>query len=216
MFNYKQKGVSFMELKVKQKLELKSKNQSANVELSGTAVSQVLVDLGWKTAVDLDLMAFIEKKDGTKFALITDNISNDKNTMGNLNDFPFMTLSGDEGVGDKIDSGDENKETIKCTKIDESVAKVDIVALNYKAASENDANATFNGLNAAVKITVVDKNNGCDVVDVPLTASEAGVAAHIATIDNTSPIGAQLINKSAVYNLSGLVNAIPAAQALVS
>lgn len=205
-----------MELKVKQKLELKSKDQSANVELSGSAVSQILVDLAWKTAVDLDLMAFIEKKDGTQFALYSDALSQDKATMGDLNAFPFMTLSGDEGIGDKIDTGTENQETIKCTKIDDSVAKIDIVALNYKAASEKDTNATFNGLDAAVKMTIVDKNNACDQVDVPLSATEAGVAAHICTIDNSSPIGAQIVNKSAVYDLAGLVAAIPAAGALVN
>lgn len=205
-----------MELKVKQKLELKSKGQSANVELSGTTVSQILVDLGWKTPVDLDLMAFIEKKDGTKFALYSDVLSQNKATLGDLNAFPFMTLSGDEGVGNKIDTGTENQETIKCAKIDDSVAKIDIVALNYKAASEKDSNASFNGLSAAIKMTIVDKSNACDQVDIPLSSSEAGVAAHICTIDNTSPIGAQVVNKSTVYDLAGLVAAVPAAIALVS
>lgn len=205
-----------MELKVKQKLELKSKGQSANVELSGTTVSQILVDLGWKTPIDLDLMAFIQKKDGSEFALYSDALSQDKATMGDLNAFPFMTLSGDEGIGDKIDTGTENQETIKVAKIDDSVAKIDIVALNYKAASEKDANASFQGLDAAVKMTIVDKDNACDQVDVPLTASDAGVAAHICTIDNSSPIGAQVVNQSAVYDLPGLVGAVPAAKALVS
>lgn len=205
-----------MELKVKQKLELKSKGQSANVELSGTTVSQILVDLGWKSAVDLDLMAFITKKDGSEFALYSDQLSKDKTTMGDLNTFPFMSLSGDEGVGNQIDTGDENNETIKCAKIADEVAKIDIVALNYKAASENDASASFDSLSAAVKMTIVDKDNACDTVDVPLESSNAGVAAHICTIDNSSPIGASVVNQSAVYDLAGLVAAVPAAKALMS
>lgn len=205
-----------MELKVKQKLELKSKGQAANVELSGTAVSQILVDLGWSTPVDLDLMAFIEKKDGSTFALFSDALSQDKKTMGDLNAFPFMTLSGDEGIGNKIDTGSENQETIKVAKIDPDIKKIDIVALNYKAASEKDSNASFNGLSAAVKMTIVDKDNACDQVDVPLAVSDKGVAAHICTIDNSSPIGAQVVNQSSVYDLAGLISAVPAANALMS
>ena len=77
-------------MEIKPKIEIKAKGDSVNLP----TVKQLVVKLGWSTGTDLDLMAFYEKKDGTKGAVYSDEISKDAKSLGDLNVFPFMMLDG--------------------------------------------------------------------------------------------------------------------------
>jgi tellurite resistance protein TerA len=165
-------------------MEIKQKGGSA--ELGG--ISQCMVTLAWTTATDFDLAALYETKDGKKGMVYFGE-------MGNLNEFPFMQLSGDEGVGD---SGGDNKEEMRLTKFDDMV-KVHIVAWDYTAVSDGTP-ARFSG--SDVKVTLMDDKGTSH--DVPLASGDVGNVCIVATIDNSSPMGAKLVNESSVGTLKGL------------
>ncbi len=190
-------------MEIKSKVELKSKGEVAQLP----TVKKLVVTLGWTSKVDLDLMAFYTTKTGTHGGCYSDQISQDIKSLGDLNNFPFMKLSGDAGVG-KETEGEESEE-LKIINLDD-IAKVHLIALNYDAAKAKDGNASFSDLNGHITI-VTDSGES---FDVPLKSTEKGTAAHIATIDNTSPIGAQLKMEDTVMNLGQLVETIPGADIL--
>ena len=86
-------------------MDLKKKGEEA--QLGG--IKQFMVTLKWTTAADFDLAALYEGKDG-KIGLVYFG------QLGDLNSYPFMQLSGDEGVGD---SGGDNSEEMRVAKIDD-------------------------------------------------------------------------------------------------
>lgn len=190
-------------MEIKSKVELKIKGESAALP----TVKQLVVTLGWSSGVDLDLMAFYTTKEGTHGACYSDQISQDVKSLGDLNNYPFMRLSGDAGVN-KSSEGDESEE-LKIMKLD-GMAKIHLIALNYNAVKAKDVDASFSELNGTITI-VTDSGES---YYVPLRSTEKGAVAHIATIDNTSPIGAQLKMEDTVMGLGQLVETIPGADAL--
>jgi len=165
-------------------MELKQKGSSANVG----GFKQLMVSMKWTTAADFDLSAAYETKEG-KQALVYFG------DMGDLNAFPFMQLSGDEGVGDK--SGD-NEETMRITKLDD-MKYVWILCWDYGKVQDG-APARFKG--SDVTLTLMDDRG--ESHKVTLDTGDMGNVALIATIDNSSPIGAKLINSSKTGTLKGL------------
>lgn len=166
------------------KIVLEEKGASSNLP----SITQLLASLTWTDAIDFDLAALYEAKDGRKGMVYYGE-------KGDLNAFPFMQLSGDEGVGD---TAGNNEETMKIVNLDE-IKKVHLVAWDYNRIRTGAA-ARFGSSNAA--ITVMDdkgESHQCKLV----TDAVANVA-FIATIDNSSPIGAKLINQSRVAKLDGL------------
>lgn len=202
-----QKEVPVAELKPK--VELKSKGESAELATDASGVvKQVITTLSWKSETDLDFMAFIEKKDGSTFGVLTDLISKDKATMGDLQAFPFMSHSGDEGVGGQIDTGDQNDETIKIAQVADEVAKVRLVAFNYTATSQKSPQP-WGPLGAKVTI----KDDAGNETEAQLNSPEQGVAALVATLDNTSAVGCKMVNESKLYaNLDDLLSDVPGAR----
>lgn len=188
---------------IKPKIELKSKGESVNLP----TVEQLKVTLGWSSSVDLDLMAFFERKGGGFGGVYSDQISGDASSLGNLNAFPFIELSGDAGVG-KAAEGEETEE-LKITNLGE-ISKLYLVALNYTGAKSKDATASFSSYNGHVAVVDEKGNN----FDVPLGAVEKGTVAHIATIDNSGAIGATLKREDAVYSFGEFVEKIPGADIL--
>lgn len=166
-------------------MELKQKGEQANV--SGFA--QLLVTMKWTNAADFDLAAVYEKKDGTPPGLV---YFGDK---GNLNQFPFMQLSGDAGVGDK---GGANEETMRITKLD-GLSKVHIICWDYGKIKTGSA-ARFK--DSDVSLYVVDDKG--TTYNVNLDTGDMGNTTIIATIDNNNPIGAVLINTSKAGTLKEL------------
>ncbi len=185
---------------LKAKVTLKQKGEEAYI-----SVKQLMVTLRWTASVDLDLMAFYEAKDGTKGGVFSDNFPG--GNLGSLNQFPYIQLSGDEGVGA---TGGDNQEVIRITKLDD-LATVYICTLNYTDASEK-RDSSFSEYDGG--ITVIDDRG--ESVAVPLNSQQAGQVAIIAKIDNTSPMGAKLINENKIIDLGTFVNTIPGANLLVN
>lgn len=184
---------------LKRKVTLKSKGEEAYV-----SVKQLMVTLRWTADVDLDLMAFYKGKDGQPGGVFSDNYPG--GSLGSLNAFPFIELSGDEGVGG---TGGDNEEVLRITKMDD-LEELYIVALNYTDASQKVSSA-FNSYDGSVIVM----NDQGEAIEVPLNAAETGHVAVICKIDNSSPMGAKLINMNEIMDLGTFVGKIPGANALV-
>ena len=166
-------------------MEITAKGESA--ELGG--MKQCMVSMKWTTATDFDLAALYEAKDGTKGMVYF-------NSLGDLNAMPFMKLSGDEGVGD---TGGDNEETMRITKFDD-MNHIHIVAWDYGAMTKGQA-ARFKESDVSVSLMDDSGTNH----DVKIDTGDMGNVCVIASIDNTSPMGAKLVNASKV----GLLKSFP-------
>lgn len=184
---------------IKEKIVLKEKGQEANISLK-----QLVATLKWTDSVDLDLMGFYEAKDGRKGAVFTSLLPG--GSMGDLNAFPFIQLSGDAGVGA---TGGDNEEVMRITKLDE-LKTLYIIALNYTDASQKKE-SKFSNYNGRVEL-MDDKG---ETIEVPLDSSEAGEVAIIAKIDNSSPIGPKLVNENRIVSLAQFKQEIPAGDTLL-
>lgn len=166
-------------------MDLKQKGESAAVG----NFKQLLVSMKWTTAADFDLAAAYEKKDGTKGLIYFGE-------LGDLNSFPYMQLSGDEGVGD---SGGDNEETMRITQLDE-IKNLWIFCWDYGQVQKGGP-ARFS--DSDVKLSVMDDRGTTH--NVSLETGMTGNVACIATITN-GPVGAQLVNTSSAGTLKGLSN----------
>ena len=167
-------------------MELKQKGASANVG----SFKQLLVTMKWTTAADFDLCAVYEAKDGRKNLVYFGD-------LGDLNSFPFVQLSGDEGKGDK---GGDNEEQMRIASLDQ-MKYVWIMCWDYGKVQQGSA-ARFK--DSDVKLSVMDDRGTSH--NVTLDTGSLGNVALIATIDNSNPIGATLINTSKAGTLKGLNN----------
>ena len=141
-----------------------------------------------------------------KMAMLLDN--NLGGDMGNLNSFPYMTLSEDSGVDA---AGGDNIETIKMSKIDDEIAKIYLVALNFTDAKENNTESSFADYDG--KITFMNETG--ESFEVVLNSKDKGTAALIAILDNTSPIGTTIQNTSEVMDLQTLIEKVPGSRAIL-
>ncbi|OQX24687.1 MAG: hypothetical protein BWK80_19445 [Desulfobacteraceae bacterium IS3] len=165
-------------------MELKQKGETANVG----GFKQLMITMKWTTAADFDLAAAYENKEGKPGLVYFGE-------LGDLNAFPFMQLSGDEGVGDK---GGENEEIMRIAKLDD-MKYVWIMCWDYGKVKDGSA-ARFK--DSDVKLSVVDDKGTTH--NITLDTGDMGNIALIATIDNSSPIGAKLVNSSKAGTLKGL------------
>lgn len=166
-------------------MELKQKGSEAFI-----AIKQLMVSMKWTTAADFDLAAAYEGKDG-KIGLVYFG------ELGDLNNFPFLQLSGDEGVGD---SGGDNEETMRITKLDD-MKFVWILCWDYGMV-QNGQGARFK--DSDITLTIMD--DAGKSTSVAIDSGDLGNVCCIATIDNVSPMGAKLINASKTGTLKGLKN----------
>ncbi len=167
-------------------MELKQKGAEANVG----SFRQLMVTMKWTTAADFDLAAVYEDKSDKKGIVYFGE-------MGDLNNFPYMQLSGDEGVGD---TGGDNEEVMRVTKLDD-MKYVWILSWDYGKVQDGSP-ARFK--ESDVSLSLMDDKGRTH--NVTLDTGDMGNVALIATIDNTSPIGAKLINSSKAVTLKGLKN----------
>jgi len=165
-------------------MELVQKGASAEVG----GFKQVLVSMKWTTAADFDLAALYETKSGQKDLVYFGK-------KGDMNAMPFMELSDDAGVGD---ARGDNEETMRIAKIDE-MAKIWLLAWDYGKVQDGQP-ARFS--DSDVSLSLMDDTG--KNYDVSLNTGELGNVAVLAEIDNTSPIGAKLVNSSKVGTLKGL------------
>ena len=80
-------------------MQLKKKGDSAQIG----GINQFMVTLKWTSAMDFDLCAVYETRDGKEGIVYYAD-------QGDLNSFPHMQLSDDEGVGD---TGGDNQEDLR-------------------------------------------------------------------------------------------------------
>jgi len=165
-------------------MELKQKGSSANVG----GFKQLMITMKWTTAADFDLAAAYETKDGKQGLVYFGE-------LGNLNVFPFMQLSGDEGVGD---TGGDNEEIMRVTKLEE-MKYVWLLCWDYGKVQDGSP-ARFK--ESDVTLSVMD--DGGSTHNITLDTGDLGNVALLATIDNSSPVGAKLINTSKAGTLKGL------------
>lgn len=166
-------------------MELKQKGSEAQVG----SFRQLLISMKWTTAADFDLCAVYEKKDDSTGLVYFGD-------LGNLNDFPYMQLSGDEGVGD---SGGDNEETMRITKLDD-MKNVWIMCWDY---GQVQAGAPARFSDSDVTLSVMDDSGTTH--NVTLDTGDMGNVALIATIE-VGAIGPKLVNSSRAGTLKGLQN----------
>jgi len=164
-------------------MELVQKGSEAFIPLT-----QLMVTMKWTTDADFDLAAIYEGKDG-KIGMVY------YNTLGDLNTFPYMALSGDAGVGDK---GGDNEETMRIVQLDE-MNKVWILCWDYGMVQKGKP-ARFE--QSDVTLTVLD-NTGKEF-SIKVDTGKSGNVVCIATIDNSNPMGAKLINTNTTGVLEGI------------
>ena len=165
-------------------MDLKKKDSSANV----ATFKQLMVSMKWSTAADFDLAAVYQDKSGKEGIVYFGE-------LGDLNAFPYMQLSGDAGKDDK---GGENEETMRITRLDD-MKYVWILCWDYGKVQDG-APARFKG--SDISLTLMDDKG--KTYSVTLDTGDFGNVALIATIDNSSSVGAKLINSSKTGTLKGL------------
>jgi tellurite resistance protein TerA len=186
-------------------VELKAKKTLGKGEEAYIPIKQLIVTLRWTMNVDLDLMAFFKAKDGRTGGVFSDNYPG--GSLGSLNDFPFIQLSGDEGVGDK---GGENEEILRIARLDD-LAEIYICTINYSAAISKTP-SSFSKYDGGV-IVLDDKGES---IAVPLNSPEQGDVAVIAKIDNTSFLGARLINENRIVDLDTFAKVVPGSDQILN
>jgi tellurite resistance protein TerA len=164
-------------------MELKQKGAEGFI-----SVKQLMVSMQWTTAVDFDLAAVYRDKNGKEGIVYFGE-------LGDLNGYPYMQLSGDEGVGDK---GGSNEETMRVTRLDD-MQTVWLFCWDYGMIQSGSA-ARFK--DSDLKLSIID-NTG-KTVTVKVDAGDIGNVCCIATIDNSNPLGPKLINSSKIGTLKGL------------
>ena len=165
-------------------MELKKKGEEA--QLGG--IQQCMMVLKWTTATDFDLAAAYKAKDGREGLVYFGE-------KGNLNAFPFMEAGDDEGVGD---TGGDNQEELRITKFDE-MEKIWLLCWDY-GAIEKGAPARFK--ESDVSVSLLDDKGTNHAVS--LDTGDLGNICLVATIDNSSAMGAKLVNDSKAGTLKGL------------
>ncbi len=180
-------------------MELKQKGASANLG----AFKQIKVSLVWTSAVDLDLMAFYKTKDGRSGGVYSDNYAG--GSMGDLNAFPFMQLSGDAGVGA---TGGDNQEDMLVAKLDD-FDELFICAVNFTDASAG-TNKVFADYDARVEV-VTDRG---EKHTINLDSRSQGSVAVLAKF-SAGFLGSQLLNDSQVMSFEEFKSTVPGASALV-
>ncbi len=163
---------------------------------------QMKVSLIWTAEVDLDLMAFYKTKDGRTGGIYSDNYAG--GSLGDLNAFPFVQLSGDEGVGA---GGGSKREELRVARLDD-FEELHICALNFTDASTGQ-NRVFADYDASVEV-VTDKG---ETHVVTLDSKTPGAVAVICTF-KSSFMGASIANSSDVMGLEDFRANIPGASEL--
>lgn len=165
-------------------MELKQKGQEAQLG----SIQQFMVTLKWTSAADFDLAAAYETKDG-KHGLVYFG------ELGSLNDFPYIQLSGDEGVGD---TGGDNQEDMRVMKIDD-MNYIWVLCWDYGAVQEGKP-ARFAQSDVAVFLMDDTGTNH----SVTLDTGDLGNICVVAAVDNTGPMGSKFVNISKAGTLKGL------------
>jgi hypothetical protein len=144
--------------------------ESVNLPVAGLDVT-----LAWNAPVDLDLMFFYKKTDGTEGGVFSNFF--EKGSLGSTTVFPFISLSGDEGVDEGVGLKTEEG---RIERIDPNMAEIHIFAVNWTDAKAGTPGASFANYDGMVQIKDASGNHD---YGIPLASTEPGYFAHLATID---------------------------------
>lgn len=167
--------------------QLKAKHESA---LISNNFKQLMVSMRWTTPVDFDIFAVYQTQTGRLGIIYYAD-------MGDLNKFPYIQLSGDEGVND---TGGDNEETLVISNLTE-MKYVWICCWDYQQVIKQ-TQGRFD--NCDLSITVIDDGENSGGIQIPLVDHSRGNTALVLTIDRSNPITSNLVNTSQVTTLNGL------------
>lgn len=187
---------------LKKKIVLKSK-QAAVIDFS-----QMRITLSWRDNIDLDLCAFGKTVNGQPFSILSSNFAGA--SQGDLNQFPFMQLDGDAGVGGNA-AGELEQEQMIIKDLSQ-VAELYICTL----ACDDDGNlltdVAFNQIGATVKVE--SDRAGGEVVDMTFqSATQSGLAAVLCSIKKVNGANS-LCNDSVTMDVASFISQIPGADIL--
>jgi tellurite resistance protein TerA len=165
-------------------MNLKQKGQDTLISLK-----DLTVNMNWNTAADFDLAVIYKTKENEKGIVYFGD-------LGHLEEFPHIQLDKDAGVGDATGS---KQETLKIKHLND-MKYVWLFCWDYGMVKIGKT-ARFTG--SDVSLSLIDREGNQNIVELD-DAVEDGNVCCIATIDNTSPTGAMLINVSRSATLNKL------------
>lgn len=167
-------------------MELVNKGDTA--ELGG--ITGCMLSLTWTAAADFDIAAVYKPKSGDAGMVYFGK-------KGSLNEFPFMQIGEDQGVGD---TAGDNKEELRIANFAD-MENIWLICWDYGAIQAGTP-ARFEG--SDVHIGLMD-DTGTEH-DVALDGNGLGNVCIVAQIDNSSPMGAKLVNFSKAGTLKSFKN----------
>ena len=157
-------------------MRLKQKGQDTLISLK-----DLTINMRWSTAADFDLAVIYKTKADEKGIVYFGD-------LGKLEEFPHIQLDKDAGVDDEQGA---KQETLRIKHLD-NMKYVWLFCWDYGMVKIGQT-ARFTG--SDVNLSLVDLEGNQNIVELD-EAVEDGNVCCIATIDNTSPTGAMLINIS--------------------
>jgi len=156
-------------------MRLKQKGDEAFI-----SIKHLTVKMTWTTAADFDLAVVFRTKSDEKGIVYFGD-------LGTVDEFPYMRLNKDEGVGD---TSGNNEEILDIAQL-ENMKYIWLFCWDYGKVKTGEK-ARFD--QSDVQLTLSDQEGNATTVDID--TGEEGNVCCIATIDNTSATGAMLINAS--------------------
>jgi tellurite resistance protein TerA len=165
--------------------ELKAKDASVVI---ANQFKQLMVSMRWNTPVDFDLFTVYQTKEDRMGIIYYAD-------LGNLNEFPFILLSGDEGVDD---TAGDNEESLVISDLSK-MKYIWICAWDYNKVMQSTQGRFQQG---NLRVTVTDDKG--QQYQIPMVDQGVGNMALMMTIDCNNPLMSRLINTSNVNTLNGL------------
>jgi tellurite resistance protein TerA len=166
-------------------MELAMKGNKALVP----AFQMLIMKAMWQSNRDFDIAAAYEKKDGEKGIVYFGTPE-----RGSLTEFPYIQIDQDGGQG-----GNSNDEALRICSIAD-MAKIHLFIWDYESITSGGTPGQFSDAGIILKATDDNQNEH----QLNLDSTGMGNVCCLGTIDNTSEMGVQLINKSNVSTWKGL------------
>jgi tellurite resistance protein TerA len=163
--------------------QLKQKGQDTFID-----AKQLTISMKWTTAVDFDLAAAYQTKTGQRGLVYFAQ-------LGQLENFPYLSLNKDEGVGEE---GGENEEILQINQLDEMKA-VWLFCWDYGMVQTGQS-ARFK--DSDVRLTL--SNAAGQQIAISIDTGEQGNVCYLAGLDNSGLRGTKLVNTSLAGTLKGL------------
>jgi uncharacterized protein involved in tellurium resistance len=158
-------------------------------------LDEIVVNLTWTSAVDFDLIAVYQKKDGTVGVVY---YADKGSTLAS----PFIQAFDDAGVGDE--GGDNEEKLVVSSPAFREMKFVWFCCWDYNKVTKGEA-GRIDGSDIVIQVFAADTQFDIDAINVPLVSVAAGNIACVATLDNSdADAGPQLVNSSKSGTLNGL------------